>query len=292
MSNVVIDDINDIQDAYNSTKEYNKPHKTAIETTITNQLNKLFEFNLVDKLTQYRYFRDDNKEIANLLKKNQISQQILTVVENHLSSLVNDVKTRLLLDRSKIEGIVLKKSYDKKRNEKLDKTEQKLECSVLKRLNKMPEDVVRLIGEFAFTPKIRCILYRHLLPTLTLRLNKIKITKLKRISKGICEFLEKINRKISNNRSIVKSFPSDTDIAVKLNKVISCKLIIRESLTKSKKIEEIETFVNSAEIIVQCVERLGYPITTRNLYTNLLNMFCFVDTATNVKFNKRTRAVY
>uniref|UniRef100_A0A6C0B843 Uncharacterized protein n=1 Tax=viral metagenome TaxID=1070528 RepID=A0A6C0B843_9ZZZZ len=283
-----MDELEDIQYNYENGFSGDKyPRKAPIETVLTNELKKLYEINLKNRLTQWRYFKEDFEDIDNLIKANLNKIQYLNVMENHIYGVINECRSKLLTELKDVEVCVNKKEKERKRIEKGDMQEKRVEDCVLKRLNTMPEDMVRVIGEFLFSPNMKNILITSkYLPDLY-QFKKVRLPKLKIMARHISLKIQAIGEKIIKNRNIMNSIPAGHEDKNNIYVVANCRRKIRETLKRSLKIEEISRFIAMCEKAIQTIEKLGYPITTRNCYSILNKIYHLMIIASKPQNNYR-----
>jgi len=263
------------------------PKKAPIQNALTSEFKKLYETNLKNKLNQWRYFKEDNKDIEDLQSGNLNNLQYLNVIENHISSLIHECRSKLTTELKDIEFCARKKENDKKRSERGDKKECVIEEKVLKRLNIMPEDVVGVIGEFLFGPNMRHLLITSkYLPDLFL-FKKVRMPKLKIMARIVALDIQVIGQKIMKNKHIMNSIPFDHEQSANIYAVANCRKLLRETVKKPVKISEIRMFVENCEQAIQTIERIGFPNTTRNCYALLNKIYHLIILASKPENNKR-----
>jgi hypothetical protein len=263
------------------------PKKTLIQNVLTNEFKKLYEQNLKNKLNQWRYFKEDNEDIDNLRCANLNKLQYLNVIENHVSSLINECRSKLSAEQKDIESSARRKENDRKRIEKNDAKEKLAEASVLNRLNTMPEDVVGVIGEFLFGPNMRHVLITNkYLPDLFL-FKKVRMPKLKVMARTVARDVQVIGQKIIKNKNIMNSIPIGHEERNNIYTLANCRKSLRETVRKPSKIVEISTFIESCEQAIRTIERIGFPNTTRNCYVLLNKIYHLMILASKPQYNKR-----
>jgi flagellar biosynthesis regulator FlaF len=265
-----------------------KPH---IETQLNIHINPLFEQNLKFKLVQWRYFKEGSEDIEDLRNRNQYNQMYLTVIESHISKLISDARIKLTEESKKIEQCFERKQDSIASADARDKRDSNKELSVLSRLNKMPEDIVYAVGQFLFTKRMRLVLIRDRFAPFNEILRKVKLPKLKLISRCVAHHLQAIARKITNNKSIMASFPANSEISDCYDNASQSMKKLRETLNKAEKIKEIVNITDKASFLVRSVDKLGYPVNTGHIQTILLRIYHIIIYASKPEFNKRTRTV-
>jgi hypothetical protein len=272
-------------------KYENGQAKSNIEMQLNMFINPLFEHNLRFKLVQWRYFKEVSDDINVLRNRNAYSQMYLTVIESHISKLVNDARNVLFEESNKIEQCVARKQDSIANADARDKRDTNKELSVLTTLNRMPEDIVYTVGEFLFTKRMRLILIRDRFAPFNNSLCKVKLPKLKIISRCIAHHVQCIAKKIFKNKSIMASFPAHSEISDCYDDARQCMKKLRETLNKAEKIREIENFADKASFLVRSVDKLGYPVNTGHIQTILLRLYHIIIYASKPEFNKRSRTV-
>jgi hypothetical protein len=283
-------DIDAIQAQYEANKPNSYgPSKAIIDNILKLELDKLTQHNLKNKLTQWTHFRDTNAEIEAMRNVNNTHQQYVTVIENNISEILAEVRNRLADESKRIESAARKKAENAARRESDHEKETLRELSVLYRMNRMPEDLVRVIGEFAFTPKLRLRLIESLLPSLDFQFRKVKLPKLKTMARCLSFMIQKIAIKIQKNKNLLGCIPPHCDAWTSYTFVINCPKIIRETLNKPDKIAEIDRCVKHAQNLVGAVEKLNFPINTGCVQTLLLRVYNIINYASRPEFNRRGR---
>lgn len=282
-----MEDLEVILNNYESCIADKNPKKTIIQNVLTNELKKFYEPNLRHKLNQCRFFKEDNEDIDSLGRDNLNKLQYLNVVENHVSSLINECRSKLSAEQKDIEVCARKKENDRKRIEKGDDKERLIEASVLKRLNTMPEDVVGVIGEFLFDPKMRYILITSKYWPSLFMFQKVRMPKLKVMARHISLKIQVIGQKIMKNKNIMNSIPLGHEERTNVYTIATCRNSVRESVRKPAKIVEINTFILCCEKAIRMIERIGYPNTTKNCYVLLNKIYHLMILASKPQHNKR-----
>jgi len=262
------------------------PKKTLIENILTNELKKLYAPNLANKLNQWRYFKEDNEDIDNLRCANLNKLQYLNVIENHISSLINECHRKLNVEQKNIESCARRKENDRKCSER---GHCAIEEMVLKRLNIMPEDVVGVIGEFLFGPNMRHILITNkYLPDLFV-FKKVRMPKLKVMARTVAREVQVIGQKIMKNKNIMNSIPIGHEEQLNIYILANCRKSLRETVRRPAKIVEIKTFIEQCEQAIRTIERIGFPNTTRNCYALLNKIYHLMILASKPENNKTRR---
>lgn len=270
----------------------NGTSKSTIEGFISGLTSPLSENNLKFKLIQWKYFRDGTDEIDGLRSRNAYNQMYLNVLENNISNLLSDARTKLTQESNDIEKCFARKNNSIKNSEEREKIDTKKELSILHRLNRMPEDVVGVIGEFLFTKRMRLVLIRDRFAPFTKILRKVKLPKLKTISRCVSHHVQCIANKILKNKHIMSCFPPNSEISECFHYARQCIKNRRETLNKPDKIKEIESFADKASYLVRSVDKLGYPINTGHIQTILLRIYHIIIYACKPEFNKRGNRAY
>lgn len=271
-------------------KYENGQAKSHIETQLNMFINPLFEHNLKFKLVQWRYFKDEQSDIEALRNRNTNNQMYLNVIENHISKLIGDARNKLTEESKKIELCVKRRQDSIENYETRERRDTINELSVLRRLNTMPEDIVHTVGEFLFTKRMRLVLIRHRFAPFNIILSKVKLPKLKKIARCVAHHVQCVANRLIKNKSIMASFPPNSEISDCFNYARECPAQLRETRTKPEKIKEIEMFANKASLLVRSVDKMGYPVNTGHVQTILLRLYHIIIYACKPEFNKRARA--
>jgi hypothetical protein len=278
--------INDIEDAFEKKHGISFNH---IEVNLLKKLQEMCISNLKYELIKWRYFDTDIEIIDNLCSQNQYNQNYVDVMENRISECFKNIRDKLATELKDIDEAMIKKENHRKYIIRANVKYEAREKEALEHLNTMPDEIVQLVRDFAFTPKLRCQLFRCQYPTLTEKLTKIRIPKLKTLARYIMTSINTISNKIRNNSSIMKSFPEKTEIYKKLWDVIYVRNHIRETLNKSGKIKEIEKMIEDLEAVIDAIERIGFPVTARKYRRVLLILYNTIMISSRPEFNKKAR---
>lgn len=271
---------------------FEKKHGFSFNSIEQNLLRKLQDMcidNLKYELIKWRHFDTDIDRIDNLHYQNQCNQNYVDIIENRIANCIKIVREKLTAELTDIDEAMIKKENHRKYIIRANVKDEAREKKALENLNTMPDEIVQLVREFAFTPKLRCQLFRCQYPTLTEKLNKIRLPKLKTLARYIMTSINTISNKIRNNSSIMKSFPEKTDIYKKLWDVIYVRNHIRETLKKADKIKEIETMLQNLEAVIDAVEKIGFPVTARKHRRVLLILYNTIMISSRSEFNKKAR---
>jgi len=271
---------------------FEKKHGISFNRIEENLLKKLQEMcigNLKYELIKWRHFDTDIDRIDNLRSQNQCNQNYVDVMENRISDCFKNMRDKLSAELTDIDEAVISKENHRKYIIRVNIKHEAREKKALEHLKTMPDEIVQLVRDFAFTPKLRCQLFRCQYPTLTENLNKIRIPKLKTLARYIMTSINTISNKIRNNSSIMKSFPEKTDIYKKLWDVIYVRNHIRETLKKADKIKEIENMLQNLEAVVDAIEKIGFPVTARKHRRVLLILYNTIMISSRPEFNKKAR---
>lgn len=278
--------INDIENAFD--KKHGFVFST-IEQNISKKLQDMCIDNLKYELIKWRYFDTDIDRIDHLRSRNQCNKNYVDIMEKRIKDCFDSIRDKLATELKDIDEAMIKKENHRKYTIRVKVKDEAREKKALENLKTMPYDIVQLVREFAFTPKLRCKLLRYQYPSFTDKLNIIRIPKLKTLSRYIMTSINTISTKIYNNPSIMKSFPEGTEIYKKLWDVIYVKNHIRETLKKADKIKEIEKMIEDLEAVVDSIEKIGFPVTARKYRRVLLILYNTILISSIPEFNKRTR---
>jgi len=262
--------------------------KAYIENTLTRKFNKLCENNSIKyTLIQWRYFKEGIEDIDALRNSNLNRQQYLNIMENHISTLISECRKNLTNESKQIEDAVERKKSMVRHSKTLDARERKNEEFALIRLNSMPEDIVRYIWEFLYTPNMRFTLINSKYASELFLFKKVRLPKLKTISRCISLYIEDIGRKIYKNNNIVNSIPDQSEERFNIDILRTCRNRVRETMCKPDKIREIVNFVSRCESAIKVIEKLNYPRTTRECLAMLNKIYHLMILASKPEFNKR-----
>jgi hypothetical protein len=271
---------------------FEKKHGLSFHYIELNLLKKLQDMcigNLKYDLIKWRHFDTDVERIDNLRFQNQCNQNYVDVMENRISECFKNIRDKLAAELTDIDEAMIKKENHRKYIIRANVKHEAREKEALGHLKTMPDEIVQLVREFAFTPKLRCQLFRYQYPSLTGNLKIIRIPKLKTLARYIMSSINTISNKIHNNSSIMKSFPEKTDIYKKLWDVIHVRNNIRETLKKADKIKEIETMLQNLEAVIDAIENIGFLVTARKYRRVLLILYNTIMISSQPEFNKKAR---
>lgn len=272
--------------------DFEKRHGFVFNFIEKNLLNKLDDMQIKKlryELIQWRHFDTDFDRIDNLRSQNQCNEKFVDIIEKRITDCIRNIRDKLHSELTDIDEAIIKKENTRKHAIRANIKDEAREKKALESLNTMPDDIIQLVREFAFTPKLRCKLFRCQYPTLTEKLNKIRLPKLKMLARYIMTSINTISNKIRNNSSIMKCFPVKTQIYENLMNVIHVKNNIRESLKKADKIKEIESMLRDIEAVIDAVEKIGFHITARKYRRVLLILYNTVMISSRAEFNKKSR---
>jgi len=265
------------------------PKKSNIERDLNYHLLDLLDGdNLKSKLKLWRILGTDYETTDALT--NDVNDKIayLDVIEQNMAEMINDYRTKLIQEKSDINTQVVKKKLRIIKNINTEIIDTKREPKILTRLNRMPEDVVRYISEFLFTPKFRLYMLVSKYPDLKSVMAKMKVPKLKQLSAVICKQIsERFARRFNRNIHIKDALPKDNcDLVMHMSIVTNPHSVARLTLRKPNKIMEIVDFIKSCEWMTNFIERFGYKKTVSRMRTDLFRMYNTILYASRREFNR------
>jgi hypothetical protein len=217
-------------------------------------------------------------------------------MEQNIAEVLNECRTKIKQERLVIAEEINKKKIRSANLARQNKIDETREPEILVRLNRLPEDVVRYISEFLFTPRFRLHMLTFKYPGLTTVLAKMKVPKLKRLSQVICNIISnRFAKRFIKNKHITADLPKKHAEYIMNRHIITFPHNVqRVTLRKSNKIIEIADFIKTCEWMTNFIERFGYIKTVSRMRQDIFHMYHTILYASQREFNRnrsRERAV-
>jgi len=212
----------DVQDRY--TAEYDEyigtsvpgiPRKHLIENAINSEIERLIDgvnTTVVDKWYLNRL--DITEDVPlHIINKLTTVEQYLNTMENHIAVMLKDAREIIKIKHELVSSKMVKRNNSINNRIKIARRYEEEEMWVLKRMQLLPDDLIRYISEFAFTPTIRIVFIKSYL-NVPQTLNRIKnknLTKMINPVKDLAHNLCRIFWKANDNKILRKYKPSEDD---------------------------------------------------------------------------------
>jgi hypothetical protein len=266
------------------------PKKFNIEFDITHRLMPMSDITSVKSKTRiWRILGGDGVELINGMLNNVHDKlAYLDVMEQNISEILNEYREKIKLERRVILDEIKKKiSIDA--NLSLQKSvDKEREPKILARINRLPEDVVRYISEFLFTPQFRLHMLTSKYPDLATVMEKMKVPKLKKLSNVVCDQISsRFAKRFVKNKHIIADLPKNhLEYKMKRHVITYPHNVMRVTLRKSNKITEIVDFIKSCEWMTNFIERFGYKRTVSRMRNDIFHMYHTILYASRHEFNR------
>jgi hypothetical protein len=169
----------------------------ATDRSITEYFERNFRWCVPDDLKRtldnYYYGNDDDaSEVQNAQLLLHHSQKYAEMLEQHILTYFSSYKNKI-----RVAGRDIQRTLREKRDYTIHLHESSIlhtdiERSCLKHLSAMPNDIIRLVSEFALTPLLQYKLIKSECGDLVCRLNSLKLQNLKKFGRVIHAYANKI----------------------------------------------------------------------------------------------------
>jgi hypothetical protein len=171
----------------------------ANDRSITEYFERNFRWCVPDDLkrTLDNYYygnHDDASEVQNAQTLLRHSEQYAEMLEQHILAYFSSFKNKIRVAHRDIQRTLREKGDYTIHLHESSILHTDIERSCLNRLSDMPDDVVRLVSEFALTPLLQYKLIKSECGDLISRLNRLKLQNLKKFGRVVYSYAHKINR--------------------------------------------------------------------------------------------------
>jgi hypothetical protein len=275
---------------YKSRIPPNVPRKYFIEQVITHEISRLKTSDDTGIITKWMLnYMDETQDVPNhVLDLLNTSDCYLNVMENHIATLIQNARINLKNQKDMILQKIetRNKRIESRKKNHIRHTEK--ECTILKLVQRLPDDVIRYLSDFVFHPNIRLLFIQQGQLPIGQLLKTIKSPNLTYMIPSMKEIVFKFNtivRSIHNMRGFIKYRPDRID-AVVLSITFVEKFTINKTATKEKKVEEYAKLFAAFQDIINYYEQF----TTRSykrLQNELIHLYHTVIYISKHKCNKR-----
>jgi hypothetical protein len=265
------------------------PKKLTVETELTYRLVPMSDLASVkSKARTWRILGEGFELTDGLLDNVQDKLAYLDVMEQNIAEVLNEYRAKIKLERAAIAEEINKKKFRSANLARQNKIDETREPEILVRLNRLPEDVVRYISEFLFTPQFRLHMLTFKYPDLTTVMAKMKVPKLKRLSQIICNIIShRFAKRFIKNKHITADLPKNhLEYNMNLHVIAHPHNVVRVTLRKSNKIVEIVDFIKTCEWMTNFIERFGYKRTVSRMRNDIFHMYHTILYASRHEFNR------
>jgi hypothetical protein len=192
-------------------------------------INEYFERNfrwcipddLKRTLDNYYYGNDNNaSEVQNVQSLLRHSEQYAEILQYHILSYFSSFKNKIRHAGREIQRTLREKGDYTIYLQESSILHTKVESSCLGFIVNMPDDVIRLVSDFALTPLLQYKLIKSECGDLVSRLNRLKLQNLKKFGRVVFTYAHKINRYLMQNIlpvCSIKKMCNISNLQIKLN---------------------------------------------------------------------------
>jgi hypothetical protein len=257
-----------IIELYNESYGKNVPRKQVIESTILGEINRVTDISNMDSIDKWYLNRMDETDIVpkTIIDSLTISDNYINTIENHIATLLNNARNDIKNKKNKIIEKIEKRNKSIESEKQTDIINSNIEHIILKRIQLLPDELIRCISNYAFTPSIRLIFIKQNYLSLHKFINTIKSPNLIKLIPSIKTIVYKINRminSINNNRVLKKYKVIETDSVY--DSIYTVRYFsMNKTTTKTKKVEEYVKLLNACQEIIYYYQQF-----TKNFYKKL-----------------------
>lgn len=266
------------------------PRKQVIESTIRGEIHRAIESTnpgIIDKW--YLNCIDESSDIPNLMIRSFSSgEQFLNQIEDHVATILNEVREAIRKQKVEVISRIEKRKNNIIKNKKKDIECEIKERSILKRIQLLPDDLIRYIADFAFTPDLRLVYIKQNFVSVNSLFNTIKSPNLTKVIPSICRYISKFNKiinSINKNKIFVKYKPTTNDT------VYDCIYMVRyfsmnKTATKTKKVEEYAKLFTACDDIITYYKQFT-KLSYIKLQRQLIRLYHTIIYVANHNCNKK-----
>jgi hypothetical protein len=169
------------------------------DRSITEYFERNFRWCIPDDLKRsldnyYYGNQDDASEVQNAQALLHHSQQYAEMIEQHILAYFSSFKNKIRVARRDIQRTLREKGDYTIHLHESSILHTDIERSCLGFIVNMPDDIIRLVSEFALTPLLQYKLIKSECGDLISRLNRLKLQNLKKFGRVVYSYAHKINR--------------------------------------------------------------------------------------------------
>ena len=157
------------------------PRKHLIENTVNSELERLVNSTnilVVDKW--YLNHMVTSEDIPNgIINSLTLSEAYINTMENHIATMIEETRKAIQNKKETVMNKVVKRKNNIESRKKREPRVEEKEMQVLKRMQYLPDDLIRYIADFAFTPGIRVVFIQEKYNDITALFSIIKSPNLK-----------------------------------------------------------------------------------------------------------------
>ena len=133
------------------------PRKHLIENAINSELERLVDSTnvlVVDKW--YLNHMVTSEDIPNsIIRSLSLSEAYINTMESHIATMIEETRKAIQKKKETVMNKLVKRKKNIEAKQKREPEDEAKEMRVLRRMQYLPDDLIRYISEFAFTPGIR-----------------------------------------------------------------------------------------------------------------------------------------
>jgi hypothetical protein len=133
------------------------PRKHLIENAVNSELERLVDSTnvlVVDKW--YLNHMVTSEDIPNsIIRSLSLSEAYINIMESHIATMIEETRKIIQKKKETVMNKLVKRKKNIEARKKREPEDETKEMRVLRRMQYLPDDLIRYISEFAFTPGIR-----------------------------------------------------------------------------------------------------------------------------------------
>jgi hypothetical protein len=267
----------------------NVPRKMEIESIIYGEIARIIDKNNTSIDKWYLNRMDLTEDIPmNFLNRITTSEMYLNAIENHIASLINDAREDIKKQQTMIQSKMDRRKKSIESAGQLAIKDKAKEEAVLKRMQLLPDDLIRYIADFAFSPTIRLVFITQEYSSPYAILNRIKAPILTRMIPSMKAIINKFNTisfAFDKNKSLNKYKPTPSDPVWDSIYLVRY-FTMNKTSVKEKKVNDFSNLFRAFHDIIEYYRQFTNS-TFKKLQRQLIRLYHTIIYVSNHKCNKR-----
>jgi hypothetical protein len=267
----------------------NVPRKMEIESRIYGEIARFIDKNTISIDKWYLNRMDLTEDIPmNFLNRITTSEMYLNAIENHIASLINEAREDIKKQQTMIKSKMDRRKKSIKSEGTLAIIDKAKEEAVLKRMQLLPDDLIRYIADFAFRPTIRLVFISELHNSPYAILNRIKAPILTRMIPSIKTIIQKFTKIMKNldTSKIYNKYKPTTSDPVWESIYLVRYFTMNKTSVKEKKVNDFSNLFRAFHDIIEYYRQFTI-LTHKKLQRLLIRLYHTIIYVSNHKCNKR-----
>jgi len=262
--------------------------KYIIEINVNNQLNRFMNKNTKSIMKKWEIFGVDMVVPTEMSKTICTNELYIECMRNHINELLDAAKTEIANDKLIVEKSIESKIKNSEKNINAKKMYAERGKGVFKRIEKLPDELIRYIADYAFTPYIRLKLVELRCPNIKDKLMNMKSPNINKMVPAIENVLFTMLNYINKMKNIpcYKPFMPVSNEPIYETMLDIKHFYIAKNQTKLEKIRRVTELFDNCNSIIKYFSHFTL-ILYKNLQKRLHKLYHTIIYVSEHRCNKR-----